>query len=141
MEEFVNVVLDDGAFIPLRGHAEDAGLDLRTPKRVTLKAHSSVSIDTGTHVEIPYGYVGELESKSGLNVKHDIVSCGGTIDSGFTSSITAKLFNFGDEDYTFEAGDKIVQLVIHPVWLPKVKIVDKLPDAERGSGAFGSTGR
>ena len=141
MDGFIRTVLDDGAFEPVRGHLGDAGLDLRTPERVTVKAHGSALIDTGVHVEIPYKYVGELESKSGLNVKHDIVSCGGTIDHGYTGSIRVKLYNFGDEDYTFEKGDKIVQLVIYPVWLPTAKIVDELPNTERGANGFGSTGR
>ena len=137
----IDVVLDEGAYAPERAHLGDAGMDLRTPIKVTLKAHSSVTIDTGVHCEIPFGWVGELESKSGLNVKHDIVSCGGTIDYGYTGSIAVKLYNFSDEDYTFESGDKIIQLVIHPCWLPHVRVVEKLHGSERGDNGFGSTGK
>ena len=137
----MEVALDEGAYLPERAHLGDAGLDLRTPVEVTLKAHSSVTIDTGVHCEIPLGWVGELESKSGLNVKHDIVSCGGTIDYGYTNSIRVKLYNMGDEDYTFECGDKIIQLVIHPCWLPNVKVVDKVHGSDRGDNGFGSSGK
>lgn len=139
--EYINIVLDDGAYPPERAHSGDAGLDIRTPVKAVLKAHGSVVINTGVHVEIPYGYVGELESKSGLNCKYSVVSCGGTIDNGYSGAMVVKLYNHGDEDYVFEKGDKIIQLVVYPVWLPKVRIVDALPDSDRGSNGFGSSGR
>ena len=137
----MRIQLDEGAFEPVRAHRGDAGMDIRTPVDVTIKAHGSAVIDTGLHVEVPYGYVCELESKSGLNVNHDIVSCGGTVDYGYDGSIRAKLYNMGDEDYEFKRGDKIIQLVIHPVWLPSVQVVDKITGGERGANGFGSTGR
>lgn len=138
---FINVVLDDGAFEPVRGHREDAGLDLRAPVDVAVPAGGSAVIDLGVHIEIPYGYYGKLESKSGLNVKHSVVSHGGVIDCGYTGSIIAKLYNHGTEDYTFKRGDKVIQLIVVPCELPTVKIVDELPNSERGTGAMGSTGK
>lgn len=137
----INVVLDDGAFEPERAHEEDAGLDLRTPVKVTVPARGSAIIDTGVHVGIEKYHYGELASKSGLNVKHDVVSCGGTIDAGYSGSIVAKLYNMSDTDYTFERGDKIIQLIIKPCDLPVVKIVDELPDSDRGANGFGSSGK
>ena len=139
-EEGLRVVLDEGAFIPERAHSTDAGMDLRTPVEVTVPAHGSATIDTGVHMAIEPGWHGKLESKSGLNVKHDIVSLGGEIDSGYTGSIVAKLYNMGNEDYHFERGDKIVQIVIQPCGLCGIEVVDSLDDTERGTGGFGSTG-
>lgn len=49
----MRIVLDDGAYMPVRGHKTDAGLDLRTPKDVTVPAKGSVIVDTGVHVELP----------------------------------------------------------------------------------------
>ena len=60
----IKIVLDDGAFAPIRAHDTDAGLDLRTPICVTVPARGSVDIDTGIHIEIPRGYAGFLKSKS-----------------------------------------------------------------------------
>lgn len=138
----IRVKLDCGAYLPERAHAEDAGYDLRTPNEVVIRSGSSVVIDTGVHMEIPFGYFGKLESKSGLNVKHSIVSLGGVIDSGYTGSIQAKLYNFGESDYTFHAGDKVVQLVLIPCDVQSVlRIVDDLGKSERGDNGFGSTGR
>lgn len=137
----MKVVLDAGAYMPTRGHEDDAGLDLRTPVDVSIKAGGSVSIDTGVHMEIPRNYFGKLESKSGLNVKHSVVSHGGVIDSGYTGSIVVKLYNHGDQDYHFHAGDKIVQLIIQPCLIEDLEEVSLLKDTERGTDGFGSTGR
>lgn len=137
----IKIVLDDGAFAPLRAHNTDAGLDLRTPINVTVPAGGSVVIDTGIHIEIPKGFAGFLKSKSGLNVNHGIVS-EGVIDAGYTGSIRAKLYNLGDVSFDFFAGDKITQLVILPVIIPnKLELVNSLAETERGDGGFGSTGR
>ena len=136
----MKIELDNGAYIPVRGHAEDAGLDIRTPKTVTVYPEDSVTINTGVHVQIPLGYFGKLESKSGLHVNHGIVCHGGIIDSGYTGSIVVKLFNHGKKKYTFEQGDKIVQLIIQPCLLPTLEVVDELEDTERGDSGFGSTG-
>ena len=137
----MKIVLNDGAFMPERGHDEDAGLDLKTPVDVVVKAGGGAIIDTGVHCEIPYGFFGKLESKSGLNVKHNIVSLGGVIDSGYNGSITVKLYNMGDSDYTFHAGDKVVQMTIQSCLMSVFELADSLPETDRGDNGFGSTGK
>lgn len=137
----MNIMLDAGAYPPVRAHTTDAGLDLRTPRAVIVPAHGSVCIDTGVHIALPHGCYGKLESKSGLNTKHGVVSLGGTIDEPYRGSIVAKLYNLTDRAYRFEAGDKIVQLVIQPYLAPPVDIVDELDETDRGSDGFGSSGR
>lgn len=136
----MKVILDEGAYLPCRGHLDDAGLDLRTPICVFIPKGGSATIDTGVHMEIPRGYFGKLESKSGLNVNHSIVSLGGVIDSGYTGSIKVKLYNFG-EDHIFARGDKIVQIIIQPCEYPDLEFTDHFEETERGNGGFGSTGR
>jgi dUTP pyrophosphatase len=112
--------------------------------RTVVRRHDSAVIDTGVHIEIPSGYAGFLKSKSGLNVNHGIIS-DGTIDAGYTGSIKAKLYNLSDEDYIFEAGDKITQIVIEKVELPTFKEVKEFSTPAkknvRGSKGFGSTGK
>ena len=136
----INVKLDEGAFAPESAHKADAGYDLRTPTDFCICGESYVKVDTGVHIQIPEGYVGFLKSKSGLNVRHHITG-EGVIDSGYTGSIVAKLYNHGDEEKYFERGDKIIQLVLLPIIKPDIVIVDELEDTERGDNGFGSTGR
>lgn len=136
----IKVSLDNGAYMPEKAHAEDAGFDLRTPCAVVIPNRDSATIDTGVHIEIPRGYVGMLKSKSGLNVKNGILS-EGVIDAGYTGSIVAKLYNNSDTLKIFNTGDKITQLVILPI--PEVKLVkvDEITGGARGNNGFGSSGK
>lgn len=136
----MEIMLDNGASMPSRGHGTDAGLDLRTPKAVTVPAYGNATVDTGVHVALPHGCAGLLVSKSGLNVKHDITSTG-LIDEGYTGSIVVKLYNNGSEDHEFKAGDKITQLVVIPVVYEPLEQVAMFLPSERGDNGFGSTGR
>ena len=142
MEE-INVMLDEGAIMPTRAHAEDARLDLYTPEDFALLSFGVIdnyTVDTGVHMEIPEGYVGMLKSKSGLNVNRGVIT-EGVIDAGYTGSIKVKLYNLGKDIQYFRRGDKIAQLVILPIVTPTPKLVDKFAETERGDNGFGSTGR
>ena len=96
----MKVLLDDGAYMPERAHEADAGYDIKSPVDGYIPAHESAVIDSGVHVQIPKGQVGFLKSKSGLNVKFGITS-EGVIDSGYTGSITVKLYNHSVYPYGF----------------------------------------
>ena len=138
----MKVAYDEGAFPIDRAHVEDAGYDIRTPINFTVPGRGNYTVDTGIHVEIPRGYVGILQSKSGLNVKHGLTGTG-TIDSGFTGSIRVKLYNNHDESHHFERGDKIIQIVFYPIYTPDLETVDicEFEKTDRGSQGFGSSGK
>ena len=135
----MKIMLDDFALMPERGHATDAGLDLKTPISFWLHPGEHKIIDTGVHVQIPEGYVGLITSKSGLMGRG--VTSRGTIDAGFTGSSKAVLYNHSNEGIKFESGQKITQLVLLPVLIPSIEVVDCLEQTDRGENGFGSTGR
>ena len=134
----MKVKLDPGAYMPERAHEYDGGLDIKTPESFSVPAGGQAVIDTGIHVAIPVGYVGLLTSKSGLMLK--ALTNRGTVDSGYTGSISAVMFNHGQSDIVFQAGQKITQLVIVPILTPELELVSDLDETERGTGGFGSTG-
>lgn len=137
----MKIILDEGAKMPTRAHADDAGLDLYSRENRIIYPHSSATFDTGVHVEIPQCYVGMIKSKSGLNVKYGLTS-EGVLDCGYTGSIRVKLYNHSSEAYTVAAGDKISQLVIMPIIAPELELVEDFDTkTERGENGFGSTGR
>lgn len=136
----LKVTLDPGAHLPTRAHPNDAGLDLYAMERKYIPGNSYAALDTGVHVQIPEGFVGMITSKSGLMANHGI-TCRGTIDSGYTGSIRAVLFNHSGTDYIVEKGQKITQLVLVPIITPVPVVVDSLEETERGSCGFGSTGK
>lgn len=136
----MKIKLDEGAFMPTRAHPTDAGLDLYARETQIVPAKESAKFDTGVHIELPPNTVGFLKSKSGLNVKHGILN-EGVIDVGYTGSLQVKLYNNSGYDYKVNAGDKISQLVILPIFTPDLELVDELEDTERGENGFGSTGK
>lgn len=140
MRYIVKIKLDKGAIAPTRAHTYDAGLDLYAMEDGYIRCNQSRTFDTGVHIAIPEGYVGLVKSESGLMCNHGIIT-DGTIDAHYTGSIKVCLFNHGTSKYEVKAGDKIAQLVIVPCILPKLELVDKLEDTDRGDHGFGSTGR
>ena len=136
----MNIVLDEGAKKPTRAHDTDAGLDLYSREEKIIRPHSSETISTGVHVQLPSGTAGILMSKSGLNVRYNITSTG-LIDEGYTGEILVKLYNHGDRYFDVHKGDKISQLVITPVLYEEVNVVKTLNESDRGNSGFGSTGR
>lgn len=46
----MEVMLDEGAFMPERAHETDAGADIRTPVDVVVPAHGFAFVDTGVHM-------------------------------------------------------------------------------------------
>lgn len=136
----VKVQLDDKAYTPERSFKQDAGADLRTPYGFTLWPGEYKAIDTGVHVEIPEGYMVDVRSKSGLMRDYGIFT-DSTIDSGYSGSMKVFLFNFSRGCVTFEAGDKIAQIVFTKIDTPEFIQVEKITGGDRGDNGFGSTGR
>lgn len=136
----VEIALEPGAYMPTRAHDFDGGLDFYAMNGVWIRPQGSEFFDTGVHIAVPRGYVGLVKSRSGLMRKNDATT-DGTIDADYTGTIGVKLFNHGKADLFIKAGDRIAQMVIVPCLLPKLVVVDKLKETERGTGGFGSTGR
>lgn len=126
-----------------RAHFDDAGIDIRTPEGFTLHAGEQRKVDTGVSVQIPIGYYGKMESKSGLMVNHGVICMGGVVDSGFRGTIKVRMWNTSHEDYTFEKGDKLVQMVLIPTLLdiPELSADLEMSESGRDDSGFGSTGR
>lgn len=129
------------AKIPKYAHKGDAGFDIYIPETVVILPGERKSVPIGLAMEIPEGHAGLLLDKSGLSHKHGIKSFGGVIDSGYRGEIHAGLMNLGDKPYTFEKGDKLIQMLIMPVQGVEILETEELTDSDRGIGAFGSTGK
>lgn len=141
MTDYLDIQLDENAVLPERAYPSDAGLDLFAPKgfHATIWPKGYLKIDTGVHVAIPEGYKGEIAAKSGHMAERGLLTAG-TIDCGYTGSICVVLFNFGDACFEIVEGMKLAQLVVERIITPKLRVVDRLEETERGYGGFGSTG-
>jgi dUTP pyrophosphatase len=134
--------LHDGAVIPERAYEGDAGLDLVSCEHAVLGPGERAIVATGIVVEIPEGYAGFVQPRSGLAARHGIgvVNSPGLIDSGYRGEIRVVLLNTDREsEFTIEPGMRIAQLVIAPVASVRVVEADELAASERGSRGFGSS--
>ena len=144
----MKIVLDEGAIMPERAHATDAGLDLKTPSDFVLhgmiqNSAGMIVIDTGVHVEIPEGYEAHVVPRSSTFKNFGIIQANhmGVIDHSYC----------GDNDQWFmpvlamrdteiHVGDRICQFRIMKNQ-PQIdfELVEHLDGEDRGG--FGSTGK
>ena len=131
--------------LPHYATALSAGMDLRAyiEGPITLKTLERKIIPTGLSIALPEGYEAQIRPRSGLAAKHGIsvLNAPGTIDAVYRGDIGVILVNLSQEDFTIAPQDRIAQLVIAPYIKVEWQIVETLPDSERGSGGFGSTGK
>jgi dUTP pyrophosphatase len=133
----------EGAVVPARAYAGDAGLDLAACERVELAPGARALVPTGLAVAIPDGYAGYVQPRSGLAAEHgiSIVNTPGLVDSGYRGELLVNLVNHdGAHTFVVEPGMRIAQLVVVPVPAVELVEVDELPESERGPSGFGSSG-
>jgi len=126
--------------LPAYQRAGDAGLDLRAAETVELQPGQRHPVKTGLHVALPEGFVGLVRDRSGLASRNGLHILAGVIDSNYRGEIQAVIINLGDKPYAIKPGDRIAQLIILPCVKAELRETDKLPETERNSAGFGSTG-
>lgn len=134
--------LRDDAVLPGQAYEGDAGLDLAACEEIELGPGERAVVPTGIAVEIPSGYAGFVQPRSGLAARHGIgvVNSPGLIDSGYRGEIRVVLLNTDPvETFTVEPGMRIAQLVVAPVASVRLVEVEELAASERGARGFGSS--
>jgi len=133
--------------IPEYKNDGDAGMDIRSNEDVTIRSFGWCTVDTGLFIIIPYGYEGQVRSRSGLAAKKGIqvLNTPGTIDSGYRDELKVILINHSCWAYEVKKGDRIAQLVIKPVEQAQLIDIDKdehtaESETENRGGGLGSTG-
>ena len=127
--------------MPVRSTKLSAGADLSCIEPFTLKPGERRLIPTGLAFEIPPGYYGRVAPRSGLAVRHGIHTLAGVIDSDFRGECQVLLINLGDQPMSFDAGERIAQLIVERAATCSYGWAEELSDTARASGGFGSTGQ
>ena len=136
--------LDPHLALPAYARLGDAGLDLIASEDVTLKPGDRAAISTGIALAIPEGYAGFVQPRSGraLSDGLGVANAPGLIDSGYRGEVKVLAINLNHSALIdVHRGDKIAQIVFQKVEAAELEVVDELPDSERGTAGFGSTGR
>ena len=141
----IPVLFSGNGELPQYATSLSAGMDLRAHIEVpiTLKTLERKIIPTGLSIALPEGYEAQVRPRSGLAAKHGIsvLNAPGTIDADYRGDIGVILVNLSLEDFIIAPQDRIAQLVIAQFTKVEWQIVEALPESERGSGGFGSTGK
>ncbi len=134
--------LREDAHLPHQAYEGDAGFDLVACEHVVLEPGERAVVVTGIAVEIPHGYAGFVQPRSGLAARHGVgvVNSPGLIDSGYRGEIKIVLINTDrDEAFVVDPGMRIAQLVVAPVAAVRMVEVEELAVSERGARGFGSS--
>lgn len=134
--------LREDAHLPHQAYEGDAGFDLAACERVVLAPGARAVVATGIAVEIPEGYAGFVQPRSGLAARHGVgvLNSPGLIDSGYRGEIKIVLINTDrDEAFVVDPGMRIAQLVVGPVAPVRMVEVEELAVSERGARGFGSS--
>jgi dUTP pyrophosphatase len=132
----------EDAVLPRQAYEGDAGFDLAACERLTLAPGERAVVPTGIAVEIPDGYAGFVQPRSGLAARHGIgvVNSPGLIDPGYRGEIRVVLLNTDPrEAFVVEPGMRIAQLVFAPVAAVRLVEAEELAGSERGARGFGSS--
>jgi len=134
----------EGLPLPQFTTAGAAGADLHAAifEPMALAPGTRALVPSGLSIAIPNGWEAQIRPRSGLALKYGVtvLNTPGTIDSDYRGEISVILINHGDAPFTVARGDRIAQIVFAPVSQPALHEVGELPETDRGSGGFGSTG-
>ncbi len=130
--------LHHDAVIPTYAKPGDAGMDLTA---VTIEySNTHITCKTGISLAIPDGYLGLIFPRSSVYKTRQILANSvGVIDSGYRGEIMLKFTRSSDENEYCE-GDRVGQLIILPFPKVEFKEAKDLPETNRGTAGFGSTG-
>lgn len=139
--------LDHGAGLDLPAYQTDqaAGMDLcaAIKEALAIAPGDRAMVPTGIAIALEPGFEAQVRPRSGLAAKHGVtvLNSPGTIDADYRGEIKVILINLGTEVFEIVRGDRIAQMVVHPVTRVSWHEVDELEGSARGDGGFGSSGR
>lgn len=140
----VPVKLLDDITLPKYATAGSGAVDLQAniSRALRILPGAVKTVPTGLAVALPEGYGMFISSRSGLAIQHNIIvlNAPGLIDSDYRGEVRVVLKNTGDTVFFIHPGARIAQAFL--VQLPTIqwKVVQDLPDTDRGAGGFGHTG-
>ena len=132
---------------PIRGTEQSAGIDFFVPydfEETTVSSGGAVFIPSGIKVNVPAGHALIAFNKSGVALRKTLSVGACVVDEDYQGEIHLHLYNFGNETTTIKPGEKLVQMVLVPVFYDNIEEVAEeslfKTETQRGSGGFGSTG-
>jgi dUTP pyrophosphatase len=141
----VQIVADLPMFIPQYKTPGSAAADIvaNIPEGdIVILPGERELIDAGFCMFLPTGWEAQIRPRSGLAVKYglQVTNSPGTIDCDYTGRIKVVVNNTGKGPILIRHGERFAQICLKPVYIFDWEEVESLPETERGSNGFGSTG-
>lgn len=142
MFEFTTNVLQYTGTQPTRAHQDDAGLDLYVHGNHTVEPGQMADLDLGVAIKSPPNCWVLLTGRSSTMRNRGLLVAQGVIDPGYTGPLYATVHNLTQQTVYVQDGDRIAQLIVLPNLTQYIEPVQvsALPDTERGTKGFGSSG-
>lgn len=136
-------VVDSGlttSFDLSRAYPDDAGFDLTAVGQHVVSGGGAVQIPTSVSIAPPPDHWALLVGRSSTWTKLGLMTIPGVIDTGWRGPLYAQVYNPGTEPVTIAHNQRIAQLILLPTWQGKAQYVQELPEHDRGTNGFGSSG-
>ena len=131
--------------LPSYQSSGSAGMDVMAclEEPVEIGPGETTLIPTGFAIAVPEGFEAQIRPRSGLAVKHGIglINSPGTIDADYRGEVKIAVINLGKNEYAFQRGDRVAQMVINRVYRARPQQVTSLDETDRNDGGFGHTGK
>ncbi len=132
--------------LPSAATPGSAGIDLRAmvegPMELVAGACELLPTGVAIHIRDP-GLCALILPRSGLGHRDGIILGNGVglIDADYQGPLLVSCWNRSGRTFTIQPGDRIAQLVVVPIRLPRWRLVEGFEPSDRGAGGFGHTGR
>ena len=134
------VKMTPNAYAPTKATPDAAGFDLYSAYDYEVQPKGKVLALTDIQIACPQDCYGRVAPRSGLAHKNFIDVGAGVIDRDYRGNVGVILFNFGNEVFKVNKGDRIAQLICERISYPRIQECTTLTETDRGAGGFGSTG-
>ena len=125
---------------PTRQHESDCGYDLYVAEDTWVREGEVVLLNHNIRMELSPGMWGLVIGRSS-SFRKGLTVAMAVIDNGYRGLLYTQVASHAScSKLLIRAGDRVSQLVIMPMVVPKVEVVEQLGESSRGSAGFGSTG-
>jgi dUTP pyrophosphatase len=124
---------------PSKKYLTDAGWDCYNIEDFTLKPRESKRIPLGIGLQVRNGEYVSVNTRSSIKLK-GASALDSVCDAGYTGELYGYIINNTDKQLLFKKGERVFQIVISKIPYIEYLSEGELPESERGTNGFGSTG-
>lgn len=139
----VKISCDEGAQLPFRKYAGDAGYDLYAYEDLGLPPHSTADVRSGVYLDSKSQLWLEIKARSSTLKVKELEVVDAVIDRGYRGEMLAIVHNPTGKNKFIRKGERIAQIVPHHLIPLQFRTCEKheLSPSDRAMNGFGSSGK